>query len=150
MKYRNTFGKDIVVDITCFRKYGHNELDEPSFTNPLMYKEISERQSVPDLYKEKLTGPENCIVDKEIIEHDVAEFRANLDDALDQVNKKKYVLYPRNTYLSKQWAHMSLPSETSTSNWDTGCEKNFLNYVAKQSVTYPKDFVSLSFYLFAY
>ena len=98
LKYRNTFAKDIIVDITCFRKYGHNELDEPSFTNPLMYKKINERKSVPDLYKEKIVKTE-FLVDEEIVDHEVNEFRAKLDESLDQVNKKSYFIEPRNTYL---------------------------------------------------
>lgn len=53
--YRNTFQKDILIDLLCFRRWGHNELDDPTFTNPVMYKTIHSRQSVPDLYLEQLS-----------------------------------------------------------------------------------------------
>ena len=48
------FGKDVLVDLLCFRKWGHNELDDPSFTNPVMYHAIKNRRSIPDQYSEKL------------------------------------------------------------------------------------------------
>ena len=52
--YRQRFKKDVVIDIFCYRRHGHNEADEPSYTQPLLYKKISERPSVLTLYSEKL------------------------------------------------------------------------------------------------
>jgi 2-oxoglutarate dehydrogenase E1 component len=52
--YRSAFGKDAVVDLVCFRRYGHNEGDEPYFTQPLMYERIKERPALYKLYGEKL------------------------------------------------------------------------------------------------
>lgn len=52
--YREQFRRDVIVDLICYRKYGHNELDEPSFTQPLMYKVIRSRPNVPDAYADKL------------------------------------------------------------------------------------------------
>ena len=54
MAYRQEFRKDIVIDYMCFRKWGHNELDEPSFTQPTMYNTIRNRESIPDLYAVKI------------------------------------------------------------------------------------------------
>jgi 2-oxoglutarate dehydrogenase E1 component len=54
MEYRQTFGADVVVDITCFRKLGHNEQDTPSLTQPLMYKKISAHPGTRKLYGDKL------------------------------------------------------------------------------------------------
>src|SRR5918999_6428394 len=50
--YRQAFGRDIVIDMICYRRYGHNEADEPAFTQPLMYSKIDERRSVRKLYTE--------------------------------------------------------------------------------------------------
>ncbi len=53
-EYRQEFHKDVVIDMVCYRRHGHNEGDDPSYTQPLMYKAISERRSVRKLYVESL------------------------------------------------------------------------------------------------
>jgi 2-oxoglutarate dehydrogenase E1 component len=53
VRFRQTFGRDAVVDIFCYRKYGHNEGDEPSFTHPLMYRIIEHKKSPPAMYAER-------------------------------------------------------------------------------------------------
>ena len=55
LEYRQKFGADAVVDIVCYRRYGHNETDEPAFTQPLLYKEIAAHPSVAELYASRLT-----------------------------------------------------------------------------------------------
>jgi 2-oxoglutarate dehydrogenase E1 component len=56
MEYRATFGSDVVIDLYCYRKYGHNEMDEPSFTQPLMYERIQKKPSIVEIYGRKLLG----------------------------------------------------------------------------------------------
>ena len=56
LEYRMTFGQDVVVDITCFRKLGHNEQDTPSLTQPLMYKKITAHPATRKLYGDKLAA----------------------------------------------------------------------------------------------
>lgn len=51
---RQCFGEDVLVDMWCFRRWGHNEMDDPTFTNPVMYREIQSREAVPDLYAKRL------------------------------------------------------------------------------------------------
>jgi 2-oxoglutarate dehydrogenase E1 component len=53
-EYRAQFGGDVVVDLYCFRKYGHNEMDEPGFTQPIMYERIQKRDSVVEIYGRRL------------------------------------------------------------------------------------------------
>ncbi len=53
-EYRQRFHKDVVIDMVCYRRFGHNEGDDPSYTQPLMYKAIGERRSVRKLYVESL------------------------------------------------------------------------------------------------
>ena len=53
LRFRQTFGRDVVVDIFCYRKYGHNEGDDPSFTHPLMYRIIEKKKSQPIMYAER-------------------------------------------------------------------------------------------------
>ena len=54
MAYRQEYRKDVLIDFVCYRRWGHNELDDPSFTQPNMYKIIHSRKSIPDLYAEKI------------------------------------------------------------------------------------------------
>ena len=111
-----------------------------------MYKKIAERQSVPDLYKDQLinkSSPDICVVNPQLIEQNVSDFRVKMEQALEVVNKKAYKIEPRNTYLNKKWSHMQLPSETSVSSWATGCDLGFLKYIGNKSVAYPQDFVMI-------
>lgn len=62
--WRQTFKKDVVIDIVCYRRYGHNEIDEPAYTQPVMYQKISKRKTVLELYKEKLLGESTITTDR--------------------------------------------------------------------------------------
>jgi 2-oxoglutarate dehydrogenase E1 component len=53
-EYRHRFGEDVVIDLVCYRRHGHNEGDEPSFTQPLLYEKIRQKESVRNIYTEKL------------------------------------------------------------------------------------------------
>jgi 2-oxoglutarate dehydrogenase complex dehydrogenase (E1) component-like enzyme len=101
LKYRNQFNKDIIVDLLCYRRWGHNELDDPSFTQPAMYKIINERKSIAKLFESKLN--EENLINKESLSADLKEYRAQLDNSLASVLNGTYKIEPRNTYLKKQW-----------------------------------------------
>lgn len=77
MDYRTEFGKDVVVDIVCYRKLGHNEQDTPALTQPLMYKKIAKHPGTRKLYAEKLSA--QGTVPPETGDQLVAEFRAAMD-----------------------------------------------------------------------
>jgi 2-oxoglutarate dehydrogenase E1 component len=53
-EFRQKFNKDVVIDLIGYRKFGHNELDQPSFTQPLMYKVVNKMKPVRDIYREQL------------------------------------------------------------------------------------------------
>ena len=77
--YRMAFGKDVVIDLICYRRYGHNEGDEPYFTQPEMYKRIRERPPVVKIYAESLQGAGVVSPDQvDAMERDV---KSNLDGA---------------------------------------------------------------------
>ncbi|MGA0358121.1 MAG: multifunctional oxoglutarate decarboxylase/oxoglutarate dehydrogenase thiamine pyrophosphate-binding subunit/dihydrolipoyllysine-residue succinyltransferase subunit, partial [Ilumatobacteraceae bacterium] len=80
-EYRQTFHKDVVIDMVCYRRYGHNEGDDPSYTQPLMYKAIAERRSVRKLYVESLVRRGE--IDVEQAEQALTDFGAKLQEALD-------------------------------------------------------------------
>lgn len=59
MDYRKKFQKDVIIDFICFRKHGHNELDDPFFTNPKMYKAVRGRDSIPNIYAKNVVVRNN-------------------------------------------------------------------------------------------
>ncbi len=81
-EYRQRFGKDAVVDLVCYRKHGHNEGDEPAFTQPGLYKEIQSHPTVREIYAREL------VLKKELAQADVdsvvSEFDAILEEAFAQ------------------------------------------------------------------
>ncbi len=77
IEYRMKFHKPVVVDMFCYRRYGHNEGDEPSFTQPIMYRKIRGHQSVTEIYAKKLIG-EGVISEAEFGKMK-ADWRANLE-----------------------------------------------------------------------
>ncbi len=76
-EYRMTFNKDVVIDMICYRRLGHNEADEPAATQPMMYKKIRARKTTATLYAEKLVA-EGVITEQDFQDMQ-AQYRANLD-----------------------------------------------------------------------
>lgn len=83
LDYRQQFKSDVVIDIVCYRKYGHNEGDEPSFTSPVEYKRIRAKKNVPDTYTDRLVA--EGTIPREEADAINGEFRAQLDRALKEV-----------------------------------------------------------------
>ncbi len=85
--FRQAFEKDVVIDMVCYRKHGHNEGDEPRYTQPLMYERIDVRPSVRDIYTNNLVGRKIFTV--EDAEKANADFDARLQAALDETRAAK-------------------------------------------------------------
>ncbi len=77
--FRQKFHKDVVVDLVCYRRRGHNEMDEPSFTQPLMYDTIAAKRSVRKLYTEALIGRGDITIDE--AEQAMKNYSAQLEKA---------------------------------------------------------------------
>lgn len=77
MDFRNEFHKDVIVDICCYRRLGHNEADEPSVTSPMMYEAIKKQPTTLAIYARKLT--EEGVANKEEVETLVQDYRNGLD-----------------------------------------------------------------------
>jgi 2-oxoglutarate dehydrogenase E1 component len=80
--FRQAFHKDVVIDLVCYRLHGHNEGDDPSYTQPLMYREIEQHRSVRKLYTESLVKRGDITIDE--AEAALADFSKRLQQALDE------------------------------------------------------------------
>lgn len=89
-EYRMKFQSDVFVDIVCYRKYGHNEGDEPRFTQPLMYSAIAKHKSPLDIYLEKLTTEQQ--VDSALIEQFSQGFEKELAEKRAEIQKAPKIL----------------------------------------------------------
>ncbi|HEY1231414.1 MAG TPA: 2-oxoglutarate dehydrogenase E1 component, partial [Ramlibacter sp.] len=81
IEFRQRFGHDVVVDMFCYRRFGHNEGDEPAFTQPLMYKTIAKHPPVRELYARQLV--EEGLLTAESAEAVVRDFQKHLEEAFE-------------------------------------------------------------------
>jgi 2-oxoglutarate dehydrogenase E1 component len=109
--YRNEFKKDVVVDLVCYRRRGHNEADEPAVTQPLMYEIIKKHPTSRDLYAERLIA--EGLVSREEDQYLVDGFRESLDR--DEPMVSSLVTEP-NTELFVDWTPFL------GHDWDIGCD----------------------------
>ena len=77
LDYRNKFKRDVVIDLVCYRRHGHNEADEPNATQPLMYQKVKKHPVPRQLYADQLTA--EGTIDEHEVEKLIAEYRAALD-----------------------------------------------------------------------
>ncbi|XP_036324066.1 probable 2-oxoglutarate dehydrogenase E1 component DHKTD1 homolog, mitochondrial isoform X2 [Rhagoletis pomonella] len=133
MQYQREFRKDVFIDMNCFRRWGHNEMDDPTFTNPSVYQIIHNRKTVPDLYVEKL-------IQLSVLSNEEAKaMRQSYWDYLDSELSQAKSYRPEANYFKKQWTGLTSATETITV-WDTGLDYQLLNYIGHQSVYHPPDF----------
>ncbi len=85
--FRQMFKRDVVVDVVCYRRWGHNETDDPSYTNPVMYAKIEGHRSVRKLYTEQLLRRGD--LDPEAAERALEDFRERLQQVHDEVTKAR-------------------------------------------------------------
>ncbi|MCJ8190618.1 2-oxoglutarate dehydrogenase E1 component [Sphingomicrobium aestuariivivum] len=81
IEFRQTFGRDVVIDMWCYRRFGHNEGDEPSFTQPLMYAEIRQHPPISKVYADRLI--EEGVISKDWIDQKVADFTRHLEEEFE-------------------------------------------------------------------
>ncbi|KAG8012767.1 putative 2-oxoglutarate dehydrogenase E1 component DHKTD1 [Nibea albiflora] len=131
VEYQRLFRKDVILDLICYRQWGHNELDEPFFTNPAMYKIIRSRKSVPDSYSDQLIS-EGLMTDVERDEIK-SKYYSMLNDKLSNMT-----LYsPPPTNLQGRWGDLAEPQARVTT-WDTGVPVPLLQFVGAKSVDIPE------------
>lgn len=137
VEFRQKFGRDIFIDMVCYRRHGHNESDEPKFTQPSLYNTISKHPNPREVYNKSLI--ERGYVDAELAENMDTEFRNLLQDRLNLVKQKPL---PYNyQQMEKEWMELrkSEPEDFIVSP-ETGISKETFEKVAKALTTLPKGF----------
>jgi 2-oxoglutarate dehydrogenase E1 component len=133
MEYRQEFKKDVVIDIVCFRRLGHNEQDTPAVTQPLMYKKIGQHPGTRKLYADKLVTQGTLAPD--MPEQIVKAFRQAMDEGRHTVDpvltnyKSKYAV-DWAPFLNRKW----------TDHADTGVPIAELKRLAERITTVPANF----------
>ncbi len=136
LDYRMEFGGDVFIDLLGYRKYGHNEGDEPRFTQPILYKAISRHKNPRDIYAEKLIQ-ENVISTGYVKELEEA-YKAKLDENLEASRKKDLtVITP---FMENEWeGYKQVSDDVMLQKFDTKFDKNQLAEIAKTITELPAD-----------
>lgn len=129
MEYRNKFGKDVLVDLVCFRRRGHNEGDDPSFTQPEMYRKVDAHPGPPTVYTRSHLEPTAAAE----IENILTDYKQQLNNELSVADDYK----PPTKMLQAQWAGMQ-PAPPTITNWDTGCPTDLMKFIGTKSVEIPE------------
>ncbi|KAL1535125.1 oxoglutarate dehydrogenase (succinyl-transferring) [Salvia divinorum] len=133
-EWRQKFHTDVVVDIVCYRRFGHNEIDEPSFTQPKMYKVIRNHPSALEIYQKKLLGS------GEVKKEDVDRINNKVASILNEefISSKDYVPQRRD-WLSAYWTGFKSPEQLSRIR-NTGVKPEILKNVGEAITTLPEQF----------
>ncbi|OYX91626.1 MAG: 2-oxoglutarate dehydrogenase E1 component, partial [Caulobacter sp. 35-67-4] len=105
-EYRQMFGKDVVVDMFCYRRFGHNEGDDPTMTSPLMYAKIKGHPSTQELYSKRLIG--EGVITQGDVDGWINEFEAFLDKEFDAGKTYKA---NKADWLDGKWAGLATPAD---------------------------------------
>ncbi|WP_156679140.1 2-oxoglutarate dehydrogenase E1 component [Sphingomonas profundi] len=137
-EFRQTFKRDVVIDMWCYRRFGHNEGDEPGFTQPLMYDEIRRHPPISTIYANRLKA--EGVVDENGVADMVETFVKMLDEEFDaakgfRVNKADW--------FEGDWSGFAAPREAVTDRRavESGVSRERLDRVAKVLTTPPADLV---------
>ncbi len=136
VEYRQTFGRDIVIDMWCYRRFGHNEGDEPKFTQPLMYDEIRQHPKVSAIYSARLE--EEGVIEKGFADGLIAEFTDHLEKEFAEAKDYKP---DQADWFGGRWAGMNKPAdpETARRNVETAIEKKLFDSLGRTLTTVPDD-----------
>ena len=135
MRFRQKFGYDAVVDIVCYRRLGHNEADEPSFTHPIMYNLIREHETPPTIYGKNLA--EEGVFSQEDQQAFREKYRAVLDEELEKA-KSGYEIDLSDSFQRDDWAGLQNPYNFGPV--ETGVDRTVVDQVATALTSAPEDF----------
>ena len=133
-EFRQRFQKPVVVDMFCYRRFGHNESDEPAFTQPLMYRAIRSHPSAVEIYGKRLV--EEGVVTASDVEGMKARFRTHLDEELAAADSYR----PNKAdWLDGRWSNITF-AEDDERRGDTGVAIDTLKDIGRRITTTPHDF----------
>lgn len=133
--WRRTFKKDVIIDLVCYRRQGHNELDEPMFTQPLMYQRIKETKPVLAVYQKQILA--EGVANDQYVKDEVSKYNTILEEAYEAAQKVTYVRH--RDWLDSPWDDffkkrdpLKIPS--------TGITQDNINLIINKFSTVPEGF----------
>ena len=132
-EFRQQFNRDVVIDMICYRRFGHNEGDEPSFTQPMMYKKIRQHPTTLNVYGEQLIK-EGVITAAEF-EKNKKEFKNLLEDQLKTAKEYK----PKLEWFEGVWSRFK-PEKGKDKRGVTGVTMDTIKRIGKKITYIPEDF----------
>src|SRR5690348_14273588 len=136
-EFRQAFNRDAVIDRWCYRRFGHNEGDEPSFTQPLMYAAIKQQRPISAIYAERLLAEK--VVDQSWIEQQTKEYVAHLEDEFGSATS---YLPNKADWFEGRWAGLGRPDEPvlGRRNTETAISDDEMRRLGEVLTTVPSDF----------
>jgi 2-oxoglutarate dehydrogenase E1 component len=134
IEFRQKFHRDIVIDMWCYRRFGHNEGDEPSFTQPLMYANIKTHAGVAEIYGARLKA--EGVVDQPWLDEKISSFVAHLEDEFQSAASYKA---NQADWFGGRWTGLSKPAdpETARRNVETGIPKKLMDGLGRTLTSVP-------------
>jgi len=136
-EFRQTFNRDVVIDMWCYRRFGHNEGDEPSFTQPQMYAAIKKHPPISEIYGKRLL--EEGVVDQAWIDKTTADYIAHLEEEFQAAAS---YLPNKADWFEGRWAGLARPDEPvlGRRNIQTAISEGELRDLGKVLTTVPEGF----------
>lgn len=135
-EWRQQWRSDVIINLTCYRRFGHNEIDNPMFTQPIMYKQIAKMNSVLELYVDKLVSSGSATkAECDAILNKVSQFyQSTFEETANWEPTKK------SDWLANRWESFKSPNQQSRIR-QTGVDMNTLKHVGDKLTAIPDGFV---------
>ncbi|WP_367756638.1 2-oxoglutarate dehydrogenase E1 component [Flavobacterium sp. WC2430] len=136
LDFRMQFGRDVFIDLLGYRKYGHNEGDEPRFTQPVLYKIIAKHKNPRDLYAEKLLA--DGVIDSNFVKGLEVEYKSRMEENLEASRKKDLTIIT--PFMRNEWLGFEqVTDKQMLQNVETSYSKEGLTQVANAVCNLPSD-----------
>jgi 2-oxoglutarate dehydrogenase E1 component len=136
LDYRMQFGHDVFIDLLGYRKYGHNEGDEPRFTQPVLYKIIEKHKNPRDIYAEKLLS--DGVIDATYVNDLEKEYKSNMEENLEASRKKDLTIIT--PFMKNEWDGFVQVTDTQMlEKVDTSFDKKGLDSIINTISTLPSE-----------